>query len=692
MNEEVTYYNQQIWNYCDYQISTSNCIVEKFASRDKYSLSPVRLKIAVNNFKQRVNSCITLTHSDVFSFIQKFQVYEKNLSSLVSSISNDQNKQETFFIKTKKYLMVTFLHRTEYGGACVRFVISDKNTNYLDSEKVYMSLYDFLSFVMILNQFKMNYLSTSDSMLSYVATKDLSDKIESLDSKLTGYYTQIVSMNRSQISSDTEFIKEAKTAILADEFLSSVDINKERELSINETSQISSSSSKMEDDFDPFASEINDSMKSFIDTNRDSMILDTLPEKDEVKTQPANTTNAVVIKGSFTDKILQNDILNLEMYLTNIINDELPFEKLVLLINSKLGFDALDGISSEDKNSLNYILTNYVKHYVKQSIEKKMELPSSVIPVLLNKFNTNEDKISLAYDLLLYNIYYTQIRNVLKDKDYGIVANKELMCFSLKVLTMPLIFDSLNGLDKSLITSELANRFRKYTDAGVFKKLQDNLFETKKINYSLNENVLKTEAERMISVIRENKDKFGIKDVFSKFNFLMLTSDDIQKNKLTEEQIKKIVTAEFNFKKNGKLNFAECGIARFDDIPMTISKKYGVVIKKYDNTNLKRYIKDSCKNEEKSLAYSLEVADKINHSYRDLKSVNVDYAVISEDVLKAIYFWDIEKDSKIGDNYIYYSDLIKKSSLSKDMIISILMNIGDSVVDNTFTNSFMVAG
>ena len=684
MSEDVVYYNQQVWSHSDYQISTSTCAIEKFVSKDKYNVSPVRLKISVNNFKQRINSNITLSHSEVFSFISKYKEYETKLAQIISNISFDQNAQETFSIKnSKKYLIVTFLYRTEYGGPCVRIVVSDKNTNYLDSEKVYMSIHDFLSFTMIIGQYRTNYLQTSDMMMSMVYTKDLNDKIVDLSDKLTGYYTQFISMTKNQIPQSYSSTNEVQPEGVYGCTTEMPPLNVQEEPS--------SSSAKMDDSFDPFASEIHDSMSSYLKVEIPKVDLefkeDSQTTKSEVKTE-----NAFIIKNSFTEKLLLNDIMNLEMYISNIANDDLPFEKFLQLIQNKLGFDALSGCTVEDKNSMNYVLSNYLKHYTKLSLEEKKQLPSSIIPVMVNnKYPTDNDKISLAYDLLLYSVYYTQLRNVLKDKDYSIIANKEFMCMVLKSLSTPLMFDPVDGIDEAVILSELSNRFRKYTELGVFNKLQENIYETKKVSYSMTDTVLKTEASRMIKAIKSNRDRFCVNKVYSDMKFLILSPSDLQNNKLSEEQIKRIITAEFNFRKNGKLNFEECKITKFDDIPLTIAEKYGVVIKKIDNTNLKRYVKDFCKGNDKVLAVCSDIANKVNQSYRDLRSINVDYAIVPEEILKAIYLWDTSKDSKITDNYIYYTELIKNSSLTKDMIISILLGITDVGSDPTFTNSFLAA-
>ena len=678
MNEEKTYYDQNIWSHFDGQITSSSLFINKFVSKDQNNIiSLARLKISINNFQLRVNDYVTLSHQDIFGFIQKFKGYESQLTKICSDISSDQNKQTTFSIKSKKNLIVTFLYRLEYGGPCVRIVISDKTSDYLDSEKIYMSIYDFLSLIMIVGQFRMNYVQIIDSMSNMVMIKNLEEKIDGINNKLENYYSEFIQHKSYQASSEIQNSVTLPTSTF-DPFSETITSTE------NSSSSSSSSSNKKDENIN----EIYNDMTSFIKEKRDTFDIG-INEDIEKKSEPVQ--KATVITNSFTEKMLLNDVNNLEMYINNLNNTDLPFSKFNELIISKLGFNSLEGITTENKNSLDYLISNYLKHHIKKSLEEKQSLPPNTVPIVIDNVQSNENKISLAYDLFLYSIYYGQLKNILKEKDYGIVNNKELMCFSLKCISAPYIFSIVKSIDEKIVISELINRYRKYKQLGVFDKLEKHLVDSELVLFSLSEETIKTEANRMLTVIIQNWNKFSIQENFKKMsNLVKLNYEDFQNNKFTEEQIKKILGAEFNFKKNGKVNFVESGISSFDDIPISISEKFGIINKKFDNTNLKRFIKDKCKDNEKVLSYCLKISDSVNESYRDLKTLNVDFTLIPEEILKAILLWDLLKDSKIVNNYIYYMDLIKNSSLTKDMIISLLTNI-QTANDPDFTKSFLVA-
>ena len=83
------------------------------------------------------------------------------------------------------------------------------------------------------------------------------------------------------------------------------------------------------------------------------------------------------------------------------------------------------------------------------------------------------------------------------------------------------------------------------------------------------------------------------------------------------------------------------------------------------------------------------IASKIKVSYIDLKNEKIDFCIIPEDVLKSFYLWNVE-DKKITMNYTYFCDIVKNSSLKKDVLVSIFSNI-DEKKDNDFINSFKAA-
>jgi hypothetical protein len=678
MSDEAIFFNQMIWNHFDKFVSSTAFNVDRFIVKDTWGNSPPRIKLSINQFKTKSNSSIFLSHQEIFSFLQQFKKFEDKISNIIKEINEDQNKQYTFSIKNKKNLFVTFLYRSEYNGACIRVVISEKNSDYLDSEKTYLPIMDFLSLIMILGQFRNNYLSTVDSMSIVMSIDDMSRKITNLDEKLTNYYSEFSAKNK--LYENDEKIKKYN---LPTEYSPFDDLTETDKLNIIVSSSSSSDNIVSQDTF--IASKIHDDMSSFITEKRESFDLGIVEEKPII----VDRSEATIMAATFTEKMLGNDLSNLEMYIMNLINDDLPFSKFSELVKSKLNFDISEGIPNETINGTDYLTSLFLKSVIKDNLNDKKEIPNSVAPIVFNNVSHNENNISLAYDLCLYYIYYSHIRNILKDKDYGVVANKELMTFALKVITSPYVVSFIKVMDEKILVAELVNRYRRYRDSGVFDKVEATIKETRSISIILTEDTIKTEATRFHSVISQRWNNLVLESVF-KDRSSVLKFDDFKKNKLSKEQIKKILLAEFSYKKNKQVNFKEAGINSFDDIPMSISEKFGITKQKFDNTNLKRFIKDKCKDNAELLPSCLEVVECINESYKDLKDKSFDYSVFPEEILKAIILWDLVNDLKLMNNYIHLTEQVKKSTLSKDMIISMLLNIS-TANDLDFTKSFIAS-
>jgi len=91
---------------------------------------------------------------------------------------------------------------------------------------------------------------------------------------------------------------------------------------------------------------------------------------------------------------------------------------------------------------------------------------------------------------------------------------------------------------------------------------------------------------------------------------------------------------------------------------------------KYDNTNLLRYIDNTCKDDE-NFSYIMNVCDRINSDVSDITDV-VDWNVFPTDILISIQLWKPTIDRTCMSNYAKFKQLIEGSSLERDQIIAIL--------------------
>lgn len=723
MSNDIEYFDQVLWQSADKQISNSILLYDKFCVIDKWGTSTLKLKMSIKQFRSSSgNNDIYLTHQDVFIILQKLKKELANINKIVSDVNSNNQTQINVQIKLKKNIIFTFLNRVEYGGCCVRVILSNNSSDhYLDSEKVYLSLFDFLSLLKILGEFRDSYIAASDRAQNSILLNMAIQELRNLNHKVANYYSESVQMFRDRSLLMSQQAKMNQTFTASSEPFSPEELpDKSQESNIHE-----SESDQVDENLDPFGTidqpsdevnipeivsnevetpeivsninhdDLNASSENIdLQNDMDSFIKTEIPKinlglSEEEKTK-ADTSEAIVSTCEFTDVILKNDILNLEMYITNLVNDDLPFRKLCELIQSKLGFNPLENVSNDEINCVDYLISNYLKHSLKKCLEDQVEFPANVSPIVFNNVKLSPEAISLMYDLFIYFIYYTQVRNMLKEKDYNPIQNREFICFSFKTIASPLAITGFNGIDEQVLLSEISNRYTRYLKMGVFDKLKDEIKSKYSCEFNLQVDTIKHEASRIWNAVKTNYDKLTVEYSFKKFSNLnfKLGYFDFKENDLQKEQIKKLIALEFNFKKNGKVIYDEISYDNFDDIPISILNKFDIKEVKYDNTNLKRYVKEITKDDESIRNYALSICEKINYSYRDIRNVKFDLTILPLDILKAIFLWDIDRDEKITNNYIYYRDTIQNCSLTKDMIISMLTNIQD-VIDVDFINSFI---
>jgi len=709
MSNDAEYFHQCLWHFNDKQVSNSFLTFENFAIIDKWGLTPVRLKMSISQFKSQNSNYLFLTQSDVYQILMKLKDFN-NIGKYIQEITQDNNKVINYTVKLKKKIIVSILYRTEYNGACVRVILSDKNDNYLDSEKIYLPIFDFLALIKLLISFRDEYLHVSSDVNHSVILGKIYEELHTLNEKVSGYYSEAVNLFKARSLLLEQQTKFNKTFSSSSELFSpdELPIKQSESLEISDNIDTFQNEKSKEEktkihDFDFFGldepeksndnlsedNEIQSEMENFISNEAPKINLG-LGDSGGVEKKKFEVNENIISSGDFTSKVLNNDVLNLEMYIMNVINDDLPFSKFCEIIKLKLGFDPLDGVKAEEISSINYLISNYLKHTLKKSLQEQVDFPANVSPIVFSNINGSPQIKSLMYDLLIYFIYYTQLRNMLKEKDLNPLKNKDFMCFSFKTIASPLAISALKNVDETTVLSEITNRYRRYRDNKVFDKLKDFVKNNYSCDFDLFEDAMKVEASRIHKAVLASFDKLMIPYSFKKYEFLnlKLNYDDFKNNSFDNEQIKKIISLEFNFKKNGKVNFDEVIHKKFDDISSSVLNKFNIQEKKYDNTNLNRLIKEFTNDNEELQKKALDVVKNINFSYRDLRNAKVDLTPLTTEILRAIFLWDIDRDSKITLNYLHYRETVQKCSLTKDMIISLLTNIQDTI-DVDFVNSFI---
>lgn len=641
------FFSQLLWEYWDSAVTCNRMIVNLSFHKDQYSNGATYLQFSLRN-KIQYSNC-SLVFKDIQSYLKKYKDINDKLKKLAQIVNSEQSPQEEFEIKFRnKILKTTFLFKAEYGF-CVRITISDKEENYLDIEKIYIHLNDYIPLIQLMEKVIENYILLISNIPNIILLDEVKNNLNNLSEKMTNYYLEFKNNNGA----------------------SSKEIN-----------------------IKPFPKENNQTeLDKYVEDNINDIDLEI--DKTEQKIQVvAKKAIVPLLQHDFTQKIISNDILKLERYIINLISHPLPLQAFSELVTTKsnndLSFEELlfPGCSKKDLSLIFYINTILVKYYINKHLKNKESLPISIKPIIYDCKNPTEFNLSLMYDLFLYFIYYSQLRNILKEKTSNTIDNREMVCFALKTICSPLVFSFISSkIDKNIFIHEVIARYQKYCDTGVFSTLSQILSID---NISIPISIIEENTTKIYNGILKKREDLLIKNRILDLNKLGLTKlnyEDFTAQELSYEQIIKVVSLDFQNGQNNDTN----------DLPENISQKYKN-IKKSNNNNdnkptnenlirfIQEYIDKEIKNDKKDIsAISMEICNSIDTSYYDLEGKQFNYIILPETILKAIKIWDPIIDKKITKDYSYFKSQVKNSSLNKSMVINLLNNLNQRT-DSDFIN------
>jgi len=716
--DDRKHFNQKVWEHLDYQISTNTLTVSNYFSADQYGASALKLQFNITNRKSQMRPMnFSLSHQQATCFLARFRPINKNIVEIKQKVMNGEIK--SFQVNDHRKLVATLLNRPEYGGVCTRIAIGEKQSDIQDTEVVFMDFMDFMSLIKILQDYRDTYLQLSNSVISTLIIDSLNDKVDKLSEKITNYYIRSQASAEPMIRSGnstrpvdvynplldeqsssssgkdlTEIVVEPEEDVviptetkepLIDNDEVGVDITTGGEVGKVSIDQV------MEEVANPETAAVYNDLSEYIEKERDNIDLGL--EKDVNKA--TNREKASIIQNKFTELFIENDIIKLEMYLTNCLNDPNPVAKFKELVHKKTGGTYSD-IPNEQLSSSEYVMSSYLRYIMKRHLEGKFEIPASIPPVIYQNVTPSPDDLSVMYDLYMFMMYYSQLKGQLREKDRNTTNNKELICLLIKTIASPMLFSYITNVNKDVFVSEVLDRYYQYQKLGIFKKLESQTFETYAIKPGVDAGIMKTEIIRVYEAISKNIDKFTIEEMFLRCkqkNIISVDYDTFKKNDFTQEQTLKIIILDLNFLRNKTIDLKEIertfGLKDFGDIPVPLTELFGITEKKFDNTNLIRYFKETFKDDPKLDSY-LGICGLIGDSYYNLKGTDADITILPEEALKAIWLWDVENDRKIAINYKYYTERIKDSSLDASMILSLLNNLGERE-NSDFTQSLQAA-
>lgn len=659
MCDEAIYYNgATLWSYWDSSVTsnTLNFNFYTYQSNTQVKLQEPKFKFVIYS-KSSNSISFTLTNCELYKYY--YTLKKKILDSLnnhVANINKDKTYTDGFVFKTRNNnnIYTTILYNELLDSSCIRFMIGEKEKSILDTDKIYIPLIEFNSLYLTLIKSFDNYCLMSQQLMMLDTFKKYTETFESKMLEIDSVLHNIVNKpnNTNNITAAHGFDNIS--------FDDSNDIN-------TENKQLPTLEVESEHilDNEENISENQNNFDNFLKDNRDGFELDLPPEQsDEAK---AKTQKEIVHENFFPVMLLKNDFSNLDKIILNCVNSELPLDSFVNTVYSTCNIDLYDNISEKDKYAINYIVTKNIKNKINALITKKIELPNSIIPMIVEDDKCDQNKIDCVTFLLLAYIYLSKIKNDLA----GIInpqLNKSLISYCLKTITSPFVFTHILNIKQEILITCVVRLFIELNKNGFFKKYLDDIYDKTKIKVEFTKEYLSEQLSKIYENIQKLKDKLSVSNFFKKESKILIYEDLDNLKKYKCDIINKIIKIE-----NNK------DVTSTDDIPLEILKKYGINDLKYDNNILIKYIKSKHKDFK-----DIEQIKNINVSIRDIID-KIDINSYPLDVLKALYFWNVNTLPK-NITYDIFNKMVEDSNLTESELISMIFH-DNYKVDTDFYKS-----
>ena len=679
MCKDVYFYSgTQLWTHIDSDV-TSNTLSFDFytyQSNSQSRLSTPKVKFVIYT-KNSQSIAATMTVAELYKYI-----YNVN-NVIIKKI----NEHKTYILKDKKYtdgflhklysnnIYTTIMYNVQLDAPCIRFMIGQKETSILDTDKVYIPLIEFISlFYTLQNTF--NTFPTLSYNITYMDfmrkfNEDINDKLISIENKLSKINIRndekIETLNCNNILDDLKQITDK-----VEKVEESPVIEQDKEEVKNE--------SEVHSDFDDFLKE------KPIDTYKLDLPEDKKKLNDvDVEKIKDKTVKDVVYNDIFSNIVLKNDFKNLSMIITNSVNTVLPVDSFVNFVYSLTKIDLYKGFTDIDKYALNYIVHKNIKFHVNRYIDKKIDFPKKINPIIINDVEWNSystsqksDKIEIMYFLILFYIYLSKVKNQLSEKTTSAKDNYEFLSFCLKTITSAFVFTYLIKVDKDILIGYINDLYIRLRNSGFFNNFEEDILKSQNIKIDVDCKYIKDNLSKIYDSVVNFKDKLTIECFFNKI--MKLSYKDFKNIKIAYNSkiIEDICLIESHYLLN-KMDKLFDKIKSTKDIPIEILNKYGLENKKFNNEILIKFIKTVDPNFK-----DIEQIRNINKNVHDILD-NILIQNYPTLILRALYFWDVEK---LPNNITYdmFSRLIYDSNLDNTSLLSMILD-DNYKFDSDFYNS-----
>lgn len=402
-----------------------------------------------------------------------------------------------------------------------------------------------------------------------------------------------------------------------------------------------------------------------------------LPEIDEKKAEKESAT--IEIKSDFVEKILDRDLMNLENKLISFAVSKQPVLDLAADLESELKFPLMPSISEEEKKSIVYISTLIQNSYSKEYTINDKPIPSR-LSIMKYNGEPNEKNVDFAKDILLTIAYIRMVRARLESKIRSAYDNKSMMYLYLRCGMDPFCFSFIGNLNKIELISSIENRYIYFDKIGFFNKykgmLQDNNCDpiTKREIIDFVEKAL-VDSPFILEMHKISYEEGGVKlPTKNQFSLEQIINEFIpaEVNQKMGFDFKDKEAVE-NYRKNNTIS---------DEILVFLTKKPKVekVIKMEKITPLQRWVEKYKQDIPEQYRDSfIEAIKELQYGKYDFKESSFPLNEFDENIVKALYVWDVDVDSNMKSNFTYFATLIENEQMTKD---SILITISESGSEN----------
>jgi len=385
----------------------------------------------------------------------------------------------------------------------------------------------------------------------------------------------------------------------------------------------------------------------------------------------------IEIKSDYIEKILKNDLTNLETFLNNITLSPSPVQMFAKEV-SVLGdgdFKPLIGISENEKKSLLYMSKLYFSISHTSYMSHRVPLPHAT-PIFKYKAKGFTDtNLELAYDLLLISLYVRAVRRKLENSDSDAMTNCSLFHIQMRCFVDPFIFSFLDGIEPDSLHAICIQRFRSFSKIGFFNSYKKRL-EDSNCDEIKEDDILEAVVEVTSKVLGKTPYILEVHESSIEKNSLRLPTD----NNFTLEQItNEIIPLELSEKMGKDINDEEVIIELKSKHPISDeilnffkqSKKKVKMTQIEKVSNLHRLCSHFDnempeQHKESFLSYIKELGD---HNFNFVVS-SFPLNEFGENIIKALYTWNPEGDSDMRTNYRHFFMKVEEEVMTKNLIIA----------------------